>query len=156
MTESLKGCSRVPVEGFDTVFGKGISGTVDGVRYYVGNEKLLSEFFPAGAPSATSPAVLSCLDEWLAKGYTITLLFSEEKVYAVLAITDGIKERSISAIKTLRDSGIEVHMLTGDNETAAATVADLALRRIARRQSPVYQGFAGVRQARRHGGRRYQ
>lgn len=123
VTESLKGCSRVPVEGFDTVFGKGISGTVDGVRYYVGNEKLLSEFFPAGAPSATSPAVLSCLDEWLAKGYTITLLFSEEKVYAVLAITDGIKERSISAIKTLRDSGIEVHMLTGDNETAAATVA---------------------------------
>ncbi len=123
VTESLKGCSRVPVEGFDTVFGKGISGTVDGVRYYVGNEKLLSEFLPAGAPSATSPAVLSCLDEWMAKGYTITLLFSEEKVYAVLAITDGIKERSISAIKTLRDSGIEVHMLTGDNETAAATVA---------------------------------
>lgn len=126
VTESLKGCIRLPVEDYDSVFGKGLSGTVDGVKYYVGNEKLLEEVFPGGAPAGTSPVVLSCLKDWLSKGYTITLLFSEERVYAVLAITDGIKENSVAAIKAARENGIEVHMLTGDNEAAAAIVAGKA------------------------------
>jgi Cu2+-exporting ATPase len=56
-------------------------------------------------------------------GYTVTLLFDKTKVYAVLALSDELKDTSVQAVKALQSQGIEVHMLTGDNEVAARHIA---------------------------------
>ncbi len=120
---SLRGCELLPVTDFQAVLGKGISARVEGTPYYVGNEKLLQEVLPQGLPAATSPLVAEGLKTWLQEGYTITLLFDKEKVHAVLALADQLRESSVQAVRTLQDKGIEVHLLTGDNEAAARRVA---------------------------------
>ncbi|MBR6933121.1 MAG: HAD-IC family P-type ATPase, partial [Bacteroidales bacterium] len=94
-----------------------------GRTYYAGNRKLLEEVLPEGIPGETSPLVTEAVRTWSDEGYTITILFDREKVYAVLALADDLKESSVLAVRSLQDSGLEVHMLTGDNEVAAAKIA---------------------------------
>ncbi len=121
--ESLRGCDQLPVSGFETVLGKGVCGTVEGERYYVGNLELLKEALPDGIPADTSPLVADSLRSWMDAGYTVTLLFDRKKVYAVLALSDELRDSAVQAVRVLQDSGLEVHMLTGDNETAAGRIA---------------------------------
>ena len=120
---SLRGCERLPVEGFEAVLGKGISGLVAGRRYYVGNTALLHEVL-GEVPAATSPLVSQSIGPFLDAGYTLTLLFDTEKVHAVLALADELRDSSVLAVRSLQDKGVEVHMLTGDNAVAAARIAD--------------------------------
>lgn len=123
VVESLRGCDELEVTGFRSILGKGISGVISGRTYYAGNRKLLEEVLPEGIPGETSPLVTEAVRTWSDEGYTITILFDREKVYAVLALADDLKESSVLAVRSLQDSGLEVHMLTGDNEVAAAKIA---------------------------------
>ena len=123
VVESLRGCDELEVTGFRSILGKGISGEISGRTYYAGNRKLLEEVLPEGIPGETSPLVTEAVRTWSDEGYTITILFDREKVYAVLALADDLKESSVLAVRSLQDSGLEVHMLTGDNEVAAAKIA---------------------------------
>ncbi|MBR1678766.1 MAG: copper-translocating P-type ATPase, partial [Bacteroidales bacterium] len=120
--ESLRGCEDLPVEDFEAVLGKGIAGKVAGTRFYVGNLELLREVLGA-VPEATNPLVADSIGPWMDAGYTVTLLFDRTKVYAVLALSDELKETSVQAVKALQAKGIEIHMLTGDNEVAARHIA---------------------------------
>ena len=122
VVESLRGCDELEVTGFRSILGKGISGEISGRTYYAGNRKLLEEVLPEGIPGETSPLVTEAVRTWSDEGYTITIL-DREKVYAVLALADDLKESSVLAVRSLQDSGLEVHMLTGDNEVAAAKIA---------------------------------
>ena len=121
--ESLRGCEDLPVSEFEAVLGKGIIGTVKGTRFYVGNLELLREVL-GSVPESTSPMVADSIGPWMDAGYTVTLLFDRVKVYAVLALADELKETSIKAVKALQAQGIEIHMLTGDNEVAARHIAE--------------------------------
>ena len=121
--DSLRGCEELPVEDFQAVLGKGISGTVRGTRYYVGNLELLKEVL-GSVPEATNPMVADSIGPWMDAGYSVTLLFDKVKVYAVLALSDDLKDTSIQAVKALQAGGIEIHMLTGDNEVAARHIAE--------------------------------
>ena len=123
VVESLRGCDELEVTGFRSILGKGILGEISGRTYYAGNRKLLEEVLPEGIPGETSPLVTEAVRTWSDEGYTITILFDREKVYAVLALADDLKESSVLAVRSLQDSGLEVHMLTGDNEVAAAKIA---------------------------------
>ena len=123
--ESLRGCEDLPVEDFEAILGKGICGTVRDRRFYVGNMDLLKETL-GDIPEATNPMVSESLGPWTDEGYTVTLLFDKVKVYAVLALSDDLKDTSVQAVKALQAKGIEIHMLTGDNEVAAHRVADAA------------------------------
>ena len=102
---------------------KAVVESLRGRTYYAGNRKLLEEVLPEGIPGETSPLVTEAVRTWSDEGYTITILFDREKVYAVLALADDLKESSVLAVRSLQDSGLEVHMLTGDNEVAAAKIA---------------------------------
>ena len=121
--ESLRGCEELPVSDFEAVLGKGIIGTVRGTRYFVGNLDLLHEVLGA-VPETTNPMVADSIGPWMDAGYTVTLLFDQVKVYAVLALADDLKDTSVQAVKALMAKGIEVHMLTGDNEVAARHIAE--------------------------------
>ena len=121
--DSLRGCEELPVEDFQAVLGKGICGTVRGTRFYVGNQELLKEVL-GGVPEATNPMVADSIGPWMDAGYSVTLLFDRVKVYAVLALSDDLKDTSVQAVKALQADGIEIHMLTGDNEVAARHIAE--------------------------------
>ncbi|MBR1407214.1 MAG: copper-translocating P-type ATPase [Bacteroidales bacterium] len=121
---SLQGCDLLDVDGFETVLGKGIQGRVGGTMFYVGNKEFLHEVHPEGIPDGTSPMVADCIGPWVEAGYTIILLFDAEKVYAVLALADDLKDSSVLAVRQLQSMGLAVHMLTGDNEAAARRTAD--------------------------------
>ena len=123
VVQSLRGCDELEVTDFKALLGKGIMGAVSGRTYYAGNRKLLEEILPAGIPAGTSPMVTEAIRSWSDEGYTITILFDTSKVYAVLALADDLKESSVLAVRSLQDSGLEVHMLTGDNEVAAEKIA---------------------------------
>ena len=123
VVQSLRGCDELEVTDFKALLGKGIMGAVSGRTYYAGNRKLLEEILPAGIPAVTSPMVTEAIRSWSDEGYTITILFDTSKVYAVLALADDLKESSVLAVRSLQDSGLEVHMLTGDNEVAAEKIA---------------------------------
>ena len=122
---SLRGCEDLPVEDFEAILGKGIAGTVEGTRYYVGNLNLLREVL-GDIPEASNPMVADSIGPWMDAGYTIALLFDKVKVYAVLALSDDLKDTSVQAVKGLSAQGIDIHMLTGDNEVAARHIAFVA------------------------------
>ena len=119
---SLRGCEDLPVTDFQAILGKGITGTVRGTRFYVGNLELLKEICE-DIPEATNPMVGDSIGPWMDAGYTVTLLFDKVKVYAVLALSDELKDTSVQAVKALQAKGIELHMLTGDNEVSARHIA---------------------------------
>ena len=121
--DSLRGCEELSVEGFEAILGKGLCGTVRGTRYYVGNLELLKEVL-GDVPEATNPMVSESIAPWMDAGYSVTLLFDKVKVYAVLALSDDLKDTSVQAVKALQADGIEIHMLTGDNEVAARHIAE--------------------------------
>ena len=124
VTESLRGCEQLVVSSFEAVLGKGVCGVVRGKKYYVGNYALLRDVFGDDIP--VSPALSEPLRSFLDAGYAVTVFFDDEKIYAVLALEDEIKESSVRAVKELQRSGIEIHMLTGDNASSAARISSAA------------------------------
>lgn len=122
VVDSLRGCDHLPVEHFEAVLGKGISGEVAGVRYYAGNQELLRDVL-GDVPEATSPMIRQSITPFLEAGYTLTLFFDKQKVHALLALSDELKDTSVRAVRELQDKGVEVHMLTGDGPVAADHIA---------------------------------
>ena len=106
------------IQEFETLTGKGVKGRTQGRIYFVGNLKLLEENRIAISRSLREEAT-----RLTAKAQTVIWFADEENALAIAGITDRIKETSIRAVDELRATGIEVHMLTGDNETTAREIA---------------------------------
>jgi Cu+-exporting ATPase len=106
-----------PVRGFDSPAGKGVIGMVEGKRLALGNAKFLAEL-------GIDTALLAGEAERLrADGATAIFLGLNGKPAGVIAIADPVKATTPAALKSLRDLGIRVVMLTGDNKTTALAVA---------------------------------
>ena len=119
---SLRGCEALEVTAFETLLGKGVRGEIDGKTYFVGNLELLREAAPDSL-SAAAPIVADSASEWMLAGHTLSFLFDTEKVHAVLALSDELRDSALQAVRSLQAMGKEVHLLTGDNEAAARRVA---------------------------------
>lgn len=113
--ENPKGCT---LENFENVTARGVKGSVDGVPYFVGNERLLRE-----NGVMLSDEMISVSGKWQSEGKTVIFFSNAKMVLAVMGIADRIKETSQAAVQSLRDSGIAVYMLTGDTKRTAAAVA---------------------------------
>lgn len=114
-----KNVAQAEILSFESITGKGVQAEIkDGTKYYVGNHKLLVDNNIRIEPSLNQQAE-SLEDE----AKTVIFFGMDEQVLAVLAIADKIKATSKKAIETLQERGIEVHMLTGDNNKTAAAVA---------------------------------
>ena len=101
-------------DGFETLPGRGVSGIVDGVRYFGGNRRLMSE---RGIQVPDAP-------ELAAQGKT-PLYFGDEygRYHGAIAAADVLKTDSAAAVEALQKLGLDVMMLTGDNEATAKTIA---------------------------------
>lgn len=106
------------IEDFNSITGKGITGRVQGKTYYAGNRSLLEEKHIA-IPASLSDAAARLT----AEAQTVIWFAGEESALAIAGITDQIKKTSIQAVSELCAAGIEVYMLTGDNEATAREIA---------------------------------
>jgi Cu+-exporting ATPase len=107
------------VEFFNAIVGQGVQGTVSGEKLYFGNEKLMVK---QGIP--LTQAIIERAQVMAGEAKTPMYFALNNELAALIAVSDPIKEDSISAIKRLQDNGIRVVMLTGDNKATAKAVAD--------------------------------
>lgn len=114
----------VPPDRFESVTARGVKGDFGGTTYYVGSRRLADE---AGVP--VSPELADQASRLQAAAKTVVYFFSTQQVLAVIAIADRIKPTSKNAIASLLGKGIEVYMITGDNqETAKAVSQELGIK----------------------------
>lgn len=114
----LKDSSEVSVKEFESITGEGVTGVCEGSRYFAGNLRLMKKNGISISPDLSQKA-----EELTAEARTVIWFSDEKNALALAAVTDRIKESSIRAVHTLQNEGIEVYMLTGDNEATAAAVA---------------------------------
>ncbi|NRS87336.1 Cu2+-exporting ATPase [Flavobacterium sp. 7E] len=114
-----KNSNLTEVNDFDSITGKGVVGTVAGKKVALGNKKLM-EHVKATIANDLENTVIA--EQKLGK--TVSYIAVDGVAVGFVAITDAIKTTSANAIKELMSQGIEVIMLTGDNENTAKAVAD--------------------------------
>ncbi|WP_374458892.1 heavy metal translocating P-type ATPase [Chryseobacterium taeanense] len=107
------------VEKFENISGKGVKGNINGRTVYVGNESLLTTHNISIPESLKQKAT-----EIQSKAHTISYVAEDENVLGFISFTDKIKESSKKAIQQLLEDGIDIIMMTGDNEHTAKAVAD--------------------------------
>ena len=105
-------------EDFSAVTGKGIEAIINDKKVALGNPKMM-EYAKADITSKMKDEVKS----YQKQGKTVSYLSIDETVVGYVVIGDKIKETSAKAIKVLQDKGIDVIMLTGDNQDTAQAVA---------------------------------
>lgn len=110
--------NSIALDHFESITGKGVSATVAGKTYLVGNQKLLLE-----RKIILSQMLIEKANQWSAESKTVIWFSDDTHAIAAIAIADKIKETSIEAIQQLKESGIAIYMLTGDNETTTASIA---------------------------------
>ena len=116
-------------DDFQAMPGNGLSGIVSGARVFGGNLKFIS------GKTTVSEQMQRQAEELAKQGKTPLFFATEEKLFGIIAVADVIKEDSPQAISQLQNMGIEVVMLTGDNECTAEAIGA---------QAGVDQVIAGV------------
>ncbi|WP_431311474.1 heavy metal translocating P-type ATPase [Paraburkholderia aromaticivorans] len=111
------GLTHITVDAFEALAGRGVRGEIDGVPYWLGNHRLIEEL---GRCSASLEARLDALES---QGKTVVMLVDAERVLALFAVADTVKETSRAAIAELQRLGVSTAMLTGDNPHTAAAIA---------------------------------
>jgi Cu+-exporting ATPase len=114
-----RGLEMKDVTEFGSVTGKGVTGTIGGRKVAVGNAKLLKDIGVTGAADLESRA-----DELRREGATAMFVAVDGRPAGIIAVADPIKATTPAAIASLRDDGMRIVMLTGDNRTTAQAVAD--------------------------------
>ncbi len=105
----------VPVEKFEAVPGKGIRGQIDGKLYSVGNTKIFHDL-----KIEVPEDIITKLEN---EGKTVILVGSVEGLVGIIAFRDKIRKDAPGCIRDLKEMGIHVEMLTGDNERTAKAIA---------------------------------
>ena len=120
VTEILKRheVKSIPLDAFESITGKGVKAKSNGTEYYIGNKKLLSE-----NRIKIGELLLSHAEKLQKEAKTVVFFSDHKEALAVIAIADKVKTTSKNAIQTLKESGIAVYMLTGDNQQTAEAVA---------------------------------
>ena len=114
----VKKLSLADVIGFKSTTGKGVKGTVSGKQVAVGNAELFRDM-------SVDPAPLLDRAEALRKeGQTVMLVAVDGHAAGIVGVADPIKNSTADAIRELREAGLKIIMVTGDNATTAKAVAD--------------------------------
>lgn len=114
------GEGRSVVEGFKAIPGHGVEGLIDGKKYILGNRRLMER---------ESIRILQVEEQILhleQEGKTVMLLGNGDRLLGIIAVADTLKETSKEAITSLKNMGITLYMITGDNKHTAHAIASLA------------------------------
>jgi Cu+-exporting ATPase len=108
----------IPVTDFQSITGKGVVGMLQGKKISIGNAALMMD--AGGSASALTQQA----EKLRAEGQTVMYVSSEKQLAGLIAVADPIKKTTAEAIDALKKEGIRVVMVTGDNKTTAAAVAN--------------------------------
>lgn len=108
----------VDVYDFAAIAGQGVSGMIDGQKWYLGNHRMVEELKKC---STKLEELLFRLEN---QGKTVVALIGDEGAQGIFAVADTLKETSVAAVKELKALGVKTMMLTGDNEQTARVIAE--------------------------------
>ena len=112
-----RGVAPAPVSNFQSVTGKGVTGTVEGRQVTIGNAAQMDDLrIDIGALRARA-------DELRDQGQTVMFAAVDEVAAGLIGVADPVKETARGAIDDLRREGVRVVMVTGDNRRTADAVA---------------------------------
>jgi Cu+-exporting ATPase len=112
-----RGIALMVVSKFEAIPGFGVKATVDGDEVLVGTRKLMNKY------NISTEAVQNKMQELEGAGKTAMLAAINGQFSGIVAVADTIKETSKTAIGRLKDMGLEVVMITGDNQHTAKAIA---------------------------------
>jgi Zn2+/Cd2+-exporting ATPase len=101
---------------FQSQTGKGIEATIEETDYCIGNLRLFNE------NEITCPE--DAIQELELQGKTTILVARDDEVIGIISLSDQRREGAKETVSELKNAGMTVEMLTGDNETTAATIAE--------------------------------
>jgi Cu2+-exporting ATPase len=110
---------QVSLDHFESITGKGVKVMYEAKSYFLGSPALLKS-----ENINIEPNLQKTANEWLAKAQTVIWLANGQNALAAIAIADKIKQTSVDAVRELQEAGIEVYMLTGDNQQTAKAIAE--------------------------------
>lgn len=113
-----RGVELETVKEFQSITGQGIEAVFQDKTYYIGNKKLCD------AQSFDFAEYEQEANEIASKGQTPMFVGSDGKVIGIVSVADTMKDTSAEAIRKIREMGIEVHMLTGDNRLTADYIGE--------------------------------
>jgi P-type Cu2+ transporter len=114
-----RGIDVPAAEGFRALSGKGVEAEVEGTGYRLGGPALVRAS-SAGLPESLEAAAAEAAE----RGQAAIHLLREDRVIAVFAVADAVREESREAVEALHARGIRVAMLTGDDRAVAEAVAE--------------------------------
>ncbi|AXF58059.1 Cu(2+)-exporting ATPase [Salicibibacter kimchii] len=112
-----QGVDLVDVDDFNAIAGHGIEATISGQHILVGNRKLMQD------TQVDVGAAEQALVDYEVDGKTAMLMAVDGTYRGIVAVADTIKETAPQAISALKENGLDVIMLTGDNERTAQAIA---------------------------------
>ena len=112
-----RGAGTTEASGFESITGKGVTGTVEGRTVALGNRGLMEDL---GVSLGDLPDIA---DELRRDGQTVMFVAVDGRPAGLLGVADPIKESTPEALRHFREMGLRVVMLTGDNRTTAEAVA---------------------------------
>lgn len=112
-----QGISLLPVQDFRAVHGRGVSATIEGAGFLAGNRGMMEE---EGVDLTSAGAAPERLAE---EGKTPLYFARDGMLLGLVAVADIVKPTSAAAIKAMRELGLDVVMLTGDNRRTANAIA---------------------------------
>ncbi len=104
-------------DSFAAIPGRGVAATIDGRTVLVGTRKLLRE------NGIAIDGVIGQVEGLEQQGKTVMLMAVDGRPAGLIAVADTVKEHSAAAVAELQQMGIEVWMITGDNERTAQAIA---------------------------------
>ena len=120
-----RGLAPADATEFEAAPGSGIRARVNGKNMVIGNLGMMRR---EGVPLNGMEAEAERLS---AQGKTAMFVATDREALGILAVSDGLKPESAEVVRTLKNQGVEVVMLTGDNErTARAIAAEVGIERV--------------------------
>ena len=114
------------VSKFNAVAGHGVEGVIEGKEVYLGNRKLMER-----EKVEVLKQVQDDIERLESEGKTVMILAQGKIVIGLIAVADTLKETAYAGIQALQKKGIEVVMITGDNQrTANAIASKLGIKRV--------------------------
>ncbi len=108
---------HLSVSSFAELPGRGVEGDIEGVRYTLGNHRLIEE------RKVCSPELETLLEKFEREGKTALMLSDGTRVLALFAVADTLREESRSAVARLHELGVGTLVLSGDNARTVAAIA---------------------------------
>lgn len=117
MRAKEKGLKLKEVTQFQAIPGHGIEGNIGARKILIGNKKLMTEH------GIEFISVLEQMENLENQGKTAMLVAIDSELKGIIAVADTVKETSAMSVKKLKEQGLEVIMITGDNQRTAQAIA---------------------------------